>query len=235
MCNFSRDPREDQDSAGSGCPPPGATIVQTREFSRQDLAELMAWLSKIEARSYATYKARLEAANRLRTRGQIWSIVLIALSAGTTVVGVANLYDTEIFSKSASLFFLVTSIATLITSLVLTSMNYANRARDMFENYRHIQRLSCEIEEALVGLKSGTAANRLACSASDLAKRYQDLLDGSDNHTTADQLRTKAVSSNFSKQERRQLRTQTAGTYLPLTLLMIPAGITLRILVWTFW
>jgi len=114
-------------------------------------------------------------------------------------------------------------------------MDYAGRSRDMFLNYRKIQRISVEMEE----LGRQIAVPVTAEAVKNLSVRYQAVLDETENHTPGDHLRhfSRSLSEGepyFSKnpslyrQRRRAVAANffiTAFPYLSLALplaLMLP-------------
>lgn len=143
-----------------------------------DVAEL---LRLLEQRSYKTYCCRLRASRRLTSRYRAWNASLIASSTATTIASVALLTDESIYGAAGPTLLVCASILTLVASLVASGLDYSGRSRDMFVNYRRVQRLSAEVERTL--------ANPASASRQELEllhDRYDSLLDGSENHTQAD-------------------------------------------------
>ena len=110
----------------------------------------------LERRSYKTYSARLQASRRLASRNRAWNASLIATSTATTIASVALLTDSSIYGRSGPTLLVCTAILTLIASLVASGLDYSGRSRDMFLNYRRLQRLSAEVERYVcsAGLQS---------------------------------------------------------------------------------
>ncbi|MWJ14248.1 hypothetical protein DOT98_15685 [Clavibacter michiganensis subsp. michiganensis] len=134
--------------------------------------------------------------------------------------------------------FAALAILSLVTSLVVTSVNYKARSRDMFLNYRKVQRLSVEAE-ALKAEDPVTHSKALA----RLSSQYQDLLDESENHTTRDHIRAlrdieAKDSAPKSSTGRRligiadNLSAQAFITFLPFLALGIPILVLLPIVQW---
>ncbi|MCJ0906104.1 SLATT domain-containing protein [Rhodococcus sp. ARC_M6] len=198
------------------------------------------WLSDLENRSYRTYKARVHAENRLRTRGHVWNSVLISTTTGTTIAGISLLADPKIFGNAGAAIFASASVATLVASLVITGRNYEGRARDMFDNYRKIQRLSATVEllnkpgdsdtEPESVTRSHTRDNKGNIELSSLFEKYQNLLDESENHTVADSL----LSQSGHKCANINTVSQGVVTYAPLAILMLPILILTKLTFWAF-
>jgi hypothetical protein len=131
----------------------------------------------LERRSYKTYSARLQASRRLASRNRAWNASLIATSTATTIASVALLTDSSIYGRSGPTLLVCTAILTLIASLVASGLDYSGRSRDMFLNYRRLQRLSAEVERYVcsAGLQSREVLETLH-------ERYDGLLDESENH-----------------------------------------------------
>lgn len=148
-------------------------------------------LAIVEARAYTTYRARESASVRLGQRARAWNWALIALSTATTVAAVGMLTNAKMYGPNGSTLMVCVSVLTLVVSLATTNVDYSARSRDMFLNYRKIQRLSVEMEE----LKHAQFVNHAAVTA--LEKRYQAVLDESENHTSGDYY--KNLSTSYPK------------------------------------
>lgn len=144
------------------------------------------WLQKLEDRSYVTYLARVSAARRLRAREHSWNAFLISLTVATTLASIVLLTDSTILGERGEEILVCLAVLGLVASILVPSLNYARRSRDMFGNYRRIQRLSSEVERLRT---SGKVAQE---DANELFLRYQGLLDESENHTTLDYARARA-------------------------------------------
>lgn len=137
-----------------------------------------------EARAYTTYRAREAACVRLGRRARAWNWALVAFSTATTVAAIGMLTDPLMYGRNGSTLMVCVSVLTLVVSLATTNMDYSGRSRDMFLNYRKIQRLSVEMEE----LRSSKLVTfDLVRSLMD---RYQAVLDESENHTSGDYYRS---------------------------------------------
>lgn len=143
-------------------------------------------LATLEKRSYETYKARLEACKRLETRARALNGLVVALSLSGLIAAAGMLRDRDLYGHNGDALWLFISILTFAGSLASSSLGYAARSRNMFQNYRKLQRLSVQAETA----KSDThqwSRERFE----SLSAEYDDLLDESENHTTADFLRVR--------------------------------------------
>lgn len=135
----------------------------------------------LEGRSYSTYRARLEAAKRLTRRNHAWNALLVSFATSTTISSIALLVDGNVYGKYGSLLLVCLGVLSLVASMTVTSLNYSGRAKDMFANYRKLQRLSAHLERIRL---SGTITD--AALVAEFSESYQELLDGSENHTSAD-------------------------------------------------
>lgn len=135
----------------------------------------------LEGRSYSTYRARLEASKRLTRRNHAWNALLVSFATSTTISSIALLVDGNVYGRYGDLLLVCLGVLSLVASMTVTSLNYSGRAKDMFANYRKLQRLSAALERIRL---SGTAPN--AVTVTELSDSYQELLDGSENHTSAD-------------------------------------------------
>lgn len=143
--------------------------------------EVAKLLKLLEQRSYTTYQSRLRASRRLTARYRAWNASLIASSTATTIASVALLTDESIYGEAGPTLIVCASILTLIASLVASGLDYSGRSRNMFVNYRRIQRLSAQAERML-----GDSASVSRQDLESLHERYDSLLDESENHTEAD-------------------------------------------------
>jgi ABC-type multidrug transport system fused ATPase/permease subunit len=136
-------------------------------------------IERIENRSYKTYKARLKSAQRLQRLGHAWNAALISTSVATLVASVALLMDSSVYGRRGDVLLVGVSVLGLAASFVVAARNYGARAREMTASYRKIQRISVEAEL----LKTSSIS---PIDITDISRRYQDLLDESENHTEAD-------------------------------------------------
>jgi hypothetical protein len=141
-------------------------------------------LALLEARAYKSYMARMRASQRLASRGRAWNASLIALSTSTAIASIALLADDSMYGRGGPTLLVCVSVLTLVASLVTSGLDYSGRSRDMFLNYRRIQRLSAEAERAKDVSELHTREY-----VEGLNNQYDALLDESENHTEADHLR----------------------------------------------
>lgn len=138
-------------------------------------------LEKLEDRSYKSYKGRMYASQRLALRDKAWNTSLLSLTVATTIASIGLLTDSQMYGTAGSTLFVCLAVLSLVISLVVAGLNYGARSRDLFNNYRRLQRLSSEVEH----LRAGNDAPSFA-EVKALLDRYNDLLDESENHSTAD-------------------------------------------------
>ena len=103
-------------------------------------------LQKLEDRSYKSYKARMYASRRLALRGKAWNASLLSLTVATTIASVGLLTEENMYGAAGPTIFACLAVLSLVTSLVVSGQNYGGRSRDLFNNYRRLQRLSTEAE-----------------------------------------------------------------------------------------
>ncbi|MGA4692586.1 SLATT domain-containing protein [Rhodococcus sp. AB351] len=173
--------------------------------SSPELPVESSWQDDLVDRSYRTYKARINTAVRLRVRNHVWNTVLISATTSSAIAGIALVADSKLFGEQGSTIFAAMSVLVLAASLVVTGKNYEGRSRDMFDNYRKIQRLSAKAEmlvkqknrlSKLVNHRSILEINR---ELEKLFDDYQDLLDASENHTPSDHKSKKTSGRPRSK------------------------------------
>lgn len=150
-------------------------------------------LQKIEDRSYKSYKARMYASRRLALRGKAWNVSLLSLTVATTIASIGLLTNDQMYGAAGPTIFACLAVLSLVISLVVAGQNYSGRSRDLFNNYRRLQRLSTEAE--YLRLKNETADPE---KVQALLSRYNDLLDDSENHSEADYERTLDQNSQRS-------------------------------------
>jgi hypothetical protein len=179
-------------------------------------------LENLADRSYKTYKSRLIASQRLQARNRAWNACLLSLSVATTLASVALLTEPDMYGQAGATILVCVSIMALVASLVVAGLNYGGRSRDMFMNYRRIQRLSVEAE----ALKDNGEASVDAVNT--LAERYESLLDDSENHTESDFMRALPNSALGPWPKRRaQLL-----TLAPYSAMLVPILVIWPILTW---
>lgn len=139
----------------------------------------------LEARTFKTYQARLRACVRLQHRARAWNALMIPASLAGLIASAVMLRDPKIYGDNGDLLWLVVAIITFAGSLITSSLNYSGRSRDMFINYRKIQSISAEFEM----LKKHPEHQRHS-DIMRLKKAYNNFLDESENHTSADYYQT---------------------------------------------
>ncbi|WP_159961849.1 SLATT domain-containing protein [Blastococcus haudaquaticus] len=184
----------------------------------------MELLELLEQRSYATYKARLRASKRLMTRNNAWNASLIATATSTTIASVALLANDGIYGPNGDTLFVCLAVLSLTASLVTSGLNYSGRSRDMFSNYRRIQRLSAEAERA-----KRTPSMQNFATVAELNAKYDELLDGSENHTEADYFHANGEGSKPASVRRESLL-----SFFPYISLIIPLLLLPPLLCWMF-
>lgn len=165
----------------------------------------------LEHRSFVTYKARLQAHDRLARSNRAWKASLLALTVSTTVASVGLLSDDTMYGVAGPTTLVALSFLTLAVSLTVAERDYGARARNMFSNYRRAQQISTEAEHHHL---AGTAPGQ---ELTELSARYSALLDDSENHTTAD-FQAAVAPSQWTSQRRLSL----AISALPYTSFAAP-------------
>lgn len=177
-------------------------------------------IGDIENRSYQTYKARLVASERLSSRNRAWNTALLSLTVGTTFASVGLLVEADLYGSRGDVMFLCLAILSLVASLVVSSLNYGGRSRDMFVSYRQAQRIAVRAEQ----LGKSTPAPS-ATAVDELTSEYNSLLDGSENQTTADHHKALDIRS-------KELRLSQSLTLAPYISLVVPIGILIPLVKW---
>lgn len=188
-----------------------------------DGEDLPGLFKTLEQRSYKTYSARLQASQRLASRSRAWNATLIATSTATTIASVALLTDSQMYGRSGPTLLVCVSVLTLVASLVASGLDYSGRSRDMFLNYRRLQRLSADVERhvELPALQSREALEALH-------SRYDDLLDESENHTEADYYRAFPTNRKKDWATWREILL----SVVPYVSLAAPIGLLVPLVVW---
>jgi hypothetical protein len=153
--------------------------------TEQDDPEARVQLAAVEARAYKTYRARQSACSRLGKRARAWNWALVAFATSTTVASIGMLTDSDMYGTNGGTLLVCLSVLALVASLATTNMDYSGRSRDMFLNYRKIQRISVEMEE----FRQQKTTPVTAGAVKRLSDRYQAILDETENHTAGDHLR----------------------------------------------
>ena len=121
--------------------PPAPNPSATGAFKTQ--------LETLERRSFKTYTARREASIRLGRRSRAWNASMVALATSTTVASIGMLSDEKMYGDSGPTLLVCVAVLALVASLVTSGLDYSGRSRNMFVNYRKIQRLSAKAERAI--------------------------------------------------------------------------------------
>lgn len=189
-------------------------------------------LRTLESRSYKTYMARLKAANRLAFRNRAWNASLIASTTASTLASVALLVRPHIYGEAGPTLLVFVAVLTLVTSLVTSSLNYSARSRDMFRSYRRLQALSAEAERLS---KKRSIDLELA---DELHRRYDAILDETENHTTADH---KRAQREIDKKDGKKIPPlwreplvlgQAAVSFAPYATLAAPIALLIPLATW---
>jgi hypothetical protein len=176
----------------------------------------------VERRAYRTYQARLIATNRLRDRSQAWNACLVATATATTIAAIGLLADEKMYGSTGPAVLVAVSVLSLTVSLATSGLDYSGRSRNMFVNYRRIQRVSAEAERAAMDPSMHTKD-----VVDDLNARYDALLDESENHTAGDHRRVLADQKKDWNSRREQLVSS-----LPFVALLVPIGVLIPFVMW---
>lgn len=180
-------------------------------------------LQELEDRSFKTYKSRLEACKRLEMRSRAVNAGVVALSLSGLIAAAGMIRDRNLYGANGDVLWLFIAIFTFAGSLTASSIGYGARSRNMFQNYRRIQRLSVKVETAKLDAAQHTEDHFL-----QLSSEYDELLDESENHTSADYLRARkhfASSEKPTKTERWQMLASAALTWAPWLALVFPIAL----------
>ncbi|MCR6646645.1 MAG: SLATT domain-containing protein [Cellulomonas sp.] len=180
-------------------------------------------------RAYKTYCARQSACNRLGKRARAWNWALVSLATSTAVASIGMLTDRTMYGENGDTLMVCLAVLALVASLATTNMDYSGRSRNMFLNYRKIQRISVEMERLLHQSRAPVTADAVA----NLSDEYQSLLDEAENHTTGDHLRHfsrthvtthphYSVDPALYSKRRRSMAIDAAITLLPYATLAVP-------------
>lgn len=191
--------------------------------------EIREQLKKIEKRAYRTYRARQSACIRLSQRARAWNWALVAFSTATTVAAIGMLTNPAMYGANGGTLMVCLSVLVLVATLTTTNMDYPGRSRDMFLNYRKIQKIAVEAEELLQ-----TPRDLSLDVLADITNKYQIVLDETENHTEGDYLRHFSKSLDVAhpyfsedrhiyRRRRRKMALDAAITLLPCGTLALPA------------
>ncbi|MEU8815032.1 SLATT domain-containing protein [Actinoplanes sp. NPDC048796] len=200
--------------------------LSNNQLSGEGMSNTGAWdkrLTQLEDRVYKTYKARLEACKRLEARSRAINGLVVALSLSSLIAASGMIADKEIYGPHGDVLWLYIAILTFAGSLTSSSMGYAARSRNMFQNYRKVQSLSVRVESAKSDPSQFTKEN-----FERLSSEYNDLLDESENHTTADFLRARsqfAPATKPKRSERLHVLASGALTLMPWLAVLAPVAL----------
>lgn len=184
-----------------------------------------AWMEKLERRTYTTFVSRARASRRLEVRGVLWTISLSIASAATLCVSVISLSRSPRPVATVDLSAVLFSLATLVLSLIVATLNYQARSRDLFHSFRAAQRVSARVES----LRNSGAADEIRARMRELESQYQDALDQSENHTTFDYYRARRPRDDHKREDNRLRRLSSVAQAV---LTGVPVVISLVSLVW---
>jgi hypothetical protein len=192
------------------------------DTTQEERSEALRLLEVLEDRSYKTYYSRLRASQRLASRHRAWNASLISTTTASAIASIALLADADIYGGAGPTLLVCISVLTLTASLVTSGLDYSGRSRDMFLNYRRIQRLSAEVER----MKKEPHLHRFAV-VEELNRRYDALLDESENHTEADYYRAFPIDKKSWSTRR-----ESALSIFPYVSLLIPIGLVAPLVSW---
>jgi hypothetical protein len=198
----------------------------------EDDPEARAQLKLEESRAYKTYRARESASHRLGQRARAWNWALVAFSTSTTIAAIGLLTEANMYGPHGDTLMVCLAILALVASLTTSNIDYSGRSRDMFVNYRKLQRIAVEMEE--LGRQNAVPVNHQ--SVKELSDRYQAILDETENHTPGDHLqhfsRTlppdhphHSTDDQLFKARRRALFKDRLITSLPYGTLVVPVAL----------
>lgn len=205
-------------------------LVAVMTADRDPTAQSPQLLEAFSEKTYRTYLARLRASKRLAARNRAWNTSLIATAAASTISSIALLSDDTIYGKTGPTLLVSIAVLMLVISLVTSGIDYSGRSRDMFLNYRRIQSISTEAERA-----SKTPHLQTEELLDDLMRRYDGLLDESENHTSVDFARAlseRNLPAPGTPPSTWTLRGETAISSLPYLSLLIPIGLLVPVIIW---
>lgn len=185
-----------------------------------------------EGRAFKTYRAREAAARRLGQRARAWNWALVAFSTATAVAAIGLLTDPGMYGAEGDTLIACLAILALVASLTTANVDYSGRSRDMFINYRKLQRISVEMEE----LRRQAALAITHAMVKDLSDRYQSVLDETENHTTGDHLRHfsktlpedhphHSTDPKLFRARRRAMLSEFVITAFPYATLLVPGAL----------
>jgi hypothetical protein len=183
----------------------------------------------LEDRAFMTYKCRLQAYGRLSRQNTAWNTSLIAFSTSTTIAAVGLLTDPQMYGSGGNALMVALAITSLVTSLVVSSVNYGTRAKAMESNYKKIQRISVEIETLRFVPASGTDPHE---TYRDLLHEYGYAIDSSENHTDSDYRKVKSMSGTPAST--KQTWREPLLSVTPYAFLVVPVAVLAPFILWFF-
>lgn len=138
-------------------------------------------LTTLEDRSFKNYKRRMFASQRLAARDRAWNTSLLSFTVSTTIASIGMLTAPTLFGPAGPTLLASLAVLSLVSSLVVSGLDYGARSRNLFSNYRRFQRLSVELEHKN---SSGTEVTEIEIQG--FLNQFNDLLDECENHTDAD-------------------------------------------------
>lgn len=198
----------------------GPPTSEGRQYSDESRSSYAEELTRIEKRTFTTYKARIRMAERLVRRGRNWDAALIALATSTTIASVSLLSDSMIFGEKGATVLAALAVISLVLSLVVSNVDYGLRSAKAEANYKALQRIATEAER----LKSSSPTESQMQSIREQAAAT---IDSSENHSEADYLRYQGADSRS-----RPIVMDTFATRAPLVFLTVPAAVALVVAKW---
>ncbi len=213
------------------------SLLPARSYA-VDVSLARAQLKAVEERAYKTYRARQSASERLGSRARAWNWALVALSTSTTIAAIGMLTDSSMYGPNGSTLLVCVAILSLVFSLTTANRDYSGRSRNMFINYRKVQKLSVQMEE--LGKNQGAALTEQRVK--ELSDKYQAVLDETENHSPADHLRHFSrelpqgdvyYSDNDDLYRRRKtaMRQETLLTSMPYFTLLLPLALLVPLII----
>ena len=121
------------------------------------------------------------------------------------------------------------AITSLVTSLVVSSVNYGTRAKAMESNYKKIQRISVEVEALRSAPAPGTNLHE---EYRDLLHEYGYVIDSSENHSDSDY--QKANSMSGAPITAKQGWRESLLSVVPYAFLGVPVAVLVPFIFWFF-
>lgn len=178
-------------------------------------------LETLEDRSYKNYKHRMFASQRLAARDRAWNTSLLSFTVSTTIASVGMLTAPGLYGQAGPTLLACLAVLSLVSSLVVSGLDYGARSRNLFSNYRRFQRLSVELEH-----KNSTNVTITEIETLALLNQFNDLLDECENHTDADHDRVENKKLSIPIVKSQLL------TFLPYATLIFPILVIVPFALW---